>query len=211
MADDKKTHTPKDSHYAKLRRAYREQKPGRDHKPGGASPDRPARTTVPAGPDPDGGLVRLYGIHTVRAALDNPHRKIRRMLVTRNAMERLGIADLTALPFATELIEPRAIDRVTGSDAVHQGVAIEAEPLRPKRLAALGDARLVLVLDQVTDPHNVGAIMRSAVAFDAGALITTVAAQPAGIGRAREIGFGRAGAHRPDRGEEPCRGAWRVA
>jgi len=167
MADDKKTHTPKDSHYAKLRRAYRDQKPG------GASPDRPARETVPAGPDPDGGLVRLYGIHTVRAALDNPHRKIRRMLVTRNAMERLGIAELTALPFAAELVEPRAIDRVTGRDAVHQGVAIEAEPLRPKRLAALSGARLVLVLDQVTDPHNVGAIMRSAVAFDAGALITT--------------------------------------
>ena len=168
MADDKKTHTPKDSHYAKLRRAYREQKPG-----AGAPPDRPARETVPAGPDPDGGLVRLYGIHTVRAALDNPHRKIRRMLVTRNAMERLAIADLSALPFAAEQVEPRAIDRVTGSDAVHQGVAIEAEPLRPKRLAALGGARLVLVLDQVTDPHNVGAIMRSAVAFDAGALITT--------------------------------------
>ena len=117
--------------------------------------------------------MRLYGIHTVRAALDNPHRKIRRMLVTRNAMERLGIADLAALPFAAELVEPREIDSVTGSEAVHQGVAIEAEPLRPKRLAALGDTRLVLVLDQVTDPHNVGAIMRSAVAFDAGALITT--------------------------------------
>ena len=59
-----------------------------------APADRPARETVPPGPDPDGGLVRLYGIHTVRAALDNPRRKIRRMLVTRNAMERLGIADL---------------------------------------------------------------------------------------------------------------------
>ena len=126
--------------------------------------------------------MRLYGIHTVRAALDNPHRKIRRMLVTRNAMERLAIADLSALPFAAELVEPRAIDRVTGSDAVHQGVAIEAEPLRPKRLAALSGARLVLVLDQVTDPHNVGAIMRSAVAFDAGALITTSRHSPQELG-----------------------------
>jgi 23S rRNA (guanosine2251-2'-O)-methyltransferase len=173
MADDKKSHTPKDSHYANLRRAYREQKPG-----GAAPPDRPARDAVPAGPDPDGGLVRLYGIHTVRAALDNPARKIRRMLITRNAMERLAIADLAALPFAAELVEPRAIDRITGSDAVHQGVAIEAEPLKPKRLSALGDAKLVLVLDQVTDPHNVGAIMRSAVAFGAGALITTARHSP---------------------------------
>src|SRR5690606_16016174 len=54
-----------------------------------------------------------------------------------------------------------------------QGVLIEALPLKPKRLDGLGDTRLVLVLDQVTDPHNVGAIMRSAVAFGAGALITT--------------------------------------
>ena len=109
----------------------------------------------------------------MRAALDNPRRKIRRMLVTRNALERLGIGDLAALPFAAELVEPRDIDKITGSEAVHQGVVIEAEPLTPKPLDALGDTRLVLVLDQVTDPHNVGAIMRSAVAFGAGALITT--------------------------------------
>jgi 23S rRNA (guanosine2251-2'-O)-methyltransferase len=95
------------------------------------------------------------------------------MLVTRNAQERLGISDLSALPFPAELVEPRAIDKVTGSEAVHQGVLIEAEPLKPKSLAELTDAPLVIVLDQVTDPHNVGAIMRSAVAFGAGALITT--------------------------------------
>ena len=172
MTDDSKTHTPRDSHYAKLRRAYRDQKPGAQ------APAHPTRDQVPPGPDPDGGLVRLYGIHTVRAALDNPRRKIRRMLVTRNAMERLGLGDLGALPFAAELVEPRQIDRVTGSEAVHQGVVVEAEPLRPKPLSALGDTRLVLVLDQVTDPHNVGAVMRSAVAFDAGALITTARHSP---------------------------------
>ena len=168
MADDKKTHTPKDSHYAKLRRAYRDQKPRR------RTGDRPARETVPAGPDPEGGLVRLYGIHTVRAALDNPRRKIRRMLVTRNAMERLGIADLAALPFPAELVEPRAIDSITGSEAVHQGVADRGRAAAARSgSSALTDTPLVIVLDQVTDPHNVGAIMRSAVAFGAGALITT--------------------------------------
>lgn len=166
-----KTNTPKDTHYAKLRRAYR------DEKSGGAPAFRP-RQPVPPGEHAADGLVRLYGLHTVRAALDNPRRKIRKMLVTRNAAERLEIADLAALPFKAELVEPRDIDKITGSDAVHQGVLIEAEPLKPKRLDALGDARLVLVLDQVTDPHNVGAILRSAVAFGAGALITTARHSP---------------------------------
>lgn len=172
---DKKSHTPKDSHYANLRRAHR------DLKAGGPAKDKPAfrpRTPVAAGENAPDGLVRLYGLHTVRAALDNPRRKIRKMLVTRNAQERLEIADLAALPFETSLVEPRDIDRITGSDAVHQGVVIETEPLKPKRLDALTDTPLVLVLDQVTDPHNVGAILRSAVAFNAGALITTTRHSP---------------------------------
>lgn len=171
MSNDNKSKTPKDTHYAKLRRAHR------DEKSGGAPAFRP-RQPVPPGENPADGLVRLYGLHTVRAALDNPRRKIRKMLVTRNAAERLAIADLGALPFKAELVEPRDIDKVTGSDAVHQGVLIEAEPLKPKRLDALGDTRLVLVLDQITDPHNVGAILRSAVAFGAGALITTARHSP---------------------------------
>jgi 23S rRNA (guanosine2251-2'-O)-methyltransferase len=166
-----KSGTPKDTHYAKLRRAHR------DEKAGGAPAFRP-RQPVPPGENPADGLVRLYGLHTVRAALDNPRRRIKKMLVTRNAAERLAIADLAALPFNTEMAEPKDIDKVIGSDAVHQGVLIEAEPLKPKRLDALGDTRLVLVLDQVTDPHNVGAILRSAVAFGAGALITTARHSP---------------------------------
>ncbi|MBZ9847592.1 RNA methyltransferase [Mesorhizobium sp. CA14] len=173
MSDDKsnKPGTRKDTHYAKLRRAHRDQKAG------GAPAFRP-RQPVPPGEAPGDGLVRLYGLHTVRAALDNPRRKISTMLVTRNAAERLSIGELAALPFKAELVEPKDIDRITGSDAVHQGVLIEAEPLKPKRLDALGDTKLVLVLDQVTDPHNVGAILRSAVAFGAGALITTARHSP---------------------------------
>ncbi|RWB70115.1 MAG: RNA methyltransferase [Mesorhizobium sp.] len=173
MSDDKsnKPGTRKDTHYAKLRRAHRDQKAG-------GTPALRPRQPVPPGEGPGDGLVRLYGLHTVRAALDNPRRKIKRMLVTRNAAERLSIGELAALPFKAELVEPKEIDRITGSDAVHQGVLIEAEPLKPKRLDAFGDTRLVLVLDQVTDPHNVGAILRSAVAFGAGALITTARHSP---------------------------------
>lgn len=171
MNNDTKKGTPKDSHYARLRRAHREEKTG------GAPAFRP-RPKIAPGEGPANGLVRLYGLHTVRAALDNPNRRIRSMMVTRNAQERLGIPDLAALPFGAELVEPRDIDKLTGSDAVHQGVLVEAEPLKPKRLDALGDSNLVLVLDQVTDPHNVGAILRSAVAFGAGALITTARHSP---------------------------------
>ncbi|HEV2901524.1 MAG TPA: RNA methyltransferase [Pseudaminobacter sp.] len=172
MNDDKKSRTPKDTHYAKLRRSFRDQKAGG---PPAAFRQRPS---TPPGEAPAEGLLRLYGLHTVRAAVDNPRRRIRKMLVTRNALERLAIGDIAALPFPVEIVEPREIDKVTGSDAVHQGVLVEAEPLKPKRLDALGDARLVLVLDQITDPHNVGAIIRSAVAFGAGALITTARHSP---------------------------------
>jgi 23S rRNA (guanosine2251-2'-O)-methyltransferase len=174
MSDDKKSGTPKDTHYAKLRRAHRDANAG--------GPVQRPRAPIPAGDGPAEGLVRLYGLHTVRAALDNPLRKIKTMLVTRNALERLGITDIATLPFKAELVEPKDIDRQTGSDAVHQGVMIDALPLKPKPLSALGETRLVVVLDQVTDPHNVGAVLRSAVAFGAGALITTSRHSPAESG-----------------------------
>jgi 23S rRNA (guanosine2251-2'-O)-methyltransferase len=134
---------------------------------------------VPAALD---GLVRLYGLHTVRAALDNPARKVRRLLATKNALARLGIEEGAALPFALEIVEPRDIDRLVGGEAVHQGAMIEAMALKPKKLSALADTPLVLVLDQVTDPHNVGAVLRSGVAFGAGALITTSRHSPAETG-----------------------------
>ncbi|MGC4024031.1 MAG: RNA methyltransferase [Mesorhizobium sp.] len=169
MSDDKKAGTPKDSHYARLRREHRA-------KTTGSQPQR-VRPTITGAPVPK-GVVQIYGLHSVREAIANPKRRIDHMMVTRNALERLGIADVGALPFAVKMVEPREIDRITGSDAVHQGVLIEAKPLQPKRLDELGDSPLLLVLDQVTDPHNVGAIMRSAVAFGAGALITTARHSP---------------------------------
>lgn len=168
MNDKKAPVTPKDSHYARLRRQHRDQKAAAEGRP----VPKPQRPAVEGGPVPD-GLVRLYGLHTVRAALGNPQRKVRRMLATRNAFARLEVGEIGDLPFPVEIVEPRDIDKQTGSDAVHQGVLIEATPLPTKKLSDLGNSPLLLVLDQVTDPHNVGAIMRSAVAFGAGALITT--------------------------------------
>jgi 23S rRNA (guanosine2251-2'-O)-methyltransferase len=171
MTDDSKPRTAKDTHYANLRRAYRDEKAG-------GTPQFRARQPIAAGEGPPDGMVRLYGLHTVRAAIDNPKRKIQRMLVTRNAVERLEIADVSALPFKVDIVDPRDIDKITGSDAVHQGVLIEAKPLKPKSLADLKGTPLVVVLDQVTDPHNVGAVIRSAVAFGAGALIVTARHSP---------------------------------
>jgi 23S rRNA (guanosine2251-2'-O)-methyltransferase len=162
--------TPKDSHYARLRRQHRSLSAPPAGKQAGRKPQAPAL--------PADGLVRLYGLHTARAALDNPRRAIERALATRNALRRLGLEESARHPFPLVVVDPREIDRILGSDAVHQGVLVEAKPLKPKRLSALGDTALVIVLDQVTDPHNVGAIMRSAVAFGAGALVTTARHSP---------------------------------
>ncbi|WP_343314585.1 23S rRNA (guanosine(2251)-2'-O)-methyltransferase RlmB [Brucella sp. BE17] len=168
MNDETPDRSAKDKHYATLRRQHRDQKALAEGKP----VRKPQRPTLPASTVAD-GTVRLYGLHTVRAAVENPARKILRMRATRNGFARLEIGEPDSLPFAIEIVEPKDIDKETGTDAVHQGVMIEAEPLKAKKLSELKDSALILVLDQVTDPHNVGAIMRSAVAFGAGALITT--------------------------------------
>jgi 23S rRNA (guanosine2251-2'-O)-methyltransferase len=114
----------------------------------------------------------LYGIHPVLAALTNPRRKILKIMATQNALARLIEAG-AKLSLAAQETSPRNLDNLLGSDAVHQGVAIEVVPLPPLGLDALRDTKLIVVLDQVTDPHNVGAILRSAVAFAADAIVTT--------------------------------------
>jgi len=127
-----------------------------------------ARSSEDGRPD----ALWIYGIHPVLAALANPRRKVTRMLATPNALARLKEAGAT-LPKAVEETTPRLLDHQLGREAVHQGVAIEVAPLEPLALKAIANARLVVVLDQVTDPHNVGAILRSAVAFAADAIVTT--------------------------------------
>jgi len=166
----------RDTHYAKLRRAHRDAKRDQQGLPP-AQPrskrDLPARKGALYGDRAAPDTIYLYGLHTVRAALDNPSRRITGMKATRNALMRLEISEDAELPYPLELVSPQEIDRLLGDDAVHQGVLLEAATLTPRPLSALGDTQLLVILDQVTDPHNVGAIMRSAVAFGAGALITT--------------------------------------
>ena len=168
----------KDAHYATLRRAHRDAKRERGEIPT-PMPQKRKRGTEdwkPPALAPD--QVFLYGLHTVRAALDNPERQNVKLSVTRNALERLELADPDALGIPVEIVLPQEIDRVLGPEAIHQGVMLETRPLPVRRLEALKGSPLLLVLDQVTDPHNVGAIMRSAVAFDAGAVITTMRHSP---------------------------------
>ena len=122
---------------------------------------------------PTQGQVRLWGRHAVEAALKNPVRQHRKLWATRE-----GIASLDGeLPadFPLEYAEVADLARLVAHDAPHQGLVLECAPLEDLHLAdvlAEGDIGPIVVLDQVTDPHNVGAILRSAAAFGAAALVT---------------------------------------
>ena len=133
-----------------------------------------------SGPAPDGPTL-LYGWHTVKAALENPRRRIRRLLATENALRRLA-DDGVSLPVKPELVRPDVIEARLGPDAVHQGLLAEADPLSAPHLSELPSEGIVLVLDQITDPHNVGAILRSAAAFAVKAIITTARHSPEATG-----------------------------
>lgn len=115
----------------------------------------------------------LYGLHAVRAALANPARKIKRLILTARAAEELGQKILA--PHRHEIVEADVVGRTLPPGSVHQGVALSCDPL-PRRgledvLLATEKRRIVLVLDQITDPHNVGAILRTAAAFGVDAVV----------------------------------------
>lgn len=123
---------------------------------GGANPNRP----------------RFWGMHAVAAALDNPDRTVLKAWATREAAGFMQFPSGLPLVFA----EAPDLGRMVPADAPHQGVVIEVEPLEDiwlgDVLAEAPDEAVLLVLDQVTDPHNVGAILRSAAAFGAIAIVT---------------------------------------
>ena len=123
----------------------------------------------------------LYGWHSVKAALENPGRRIRTFMATENALRRLREENVP-LPVEPELVRPDAIAARLGPDAVHQGLLIEADPLPVQPLDEIAPVGLVLVLDQITDPHNVGAILRSAAAFAVKAVVTTARHSPEATG-----------------------------
>jgi 23S rRNA (guanosine2251-2'-O)-methyltransferase len=127
------------------------------------------------------GPVILYGWHTVAAALANPERTIRRLLLSENAAKRLADENIQTR-VTPEIVRPALIDQRLGPDAVHQGLLAEADPLPSPDIDTLPQDGIVLVLDQITDPHNVGAILRSAAAFAVKAIVTTARHSPEATG-----------------------------
>jgi len=121
--------------------------------------------------------IRLYGRHAVVAALGNQGRRVICLYATRQALTRLNDDGITPDASRVKDTPPHELDQLAGGDAPHQGLVLDVEALEPRYLDELrpgeGTHNIVVVLDQVTDPHNVGAIIRSAVAFGASALITT--------------------------------------
>lgn len=152
------------------------------------SPERPDRAAPhaegredPFAPSEGGSgrseeTYRLYGIHAVAAAVANPNRRLVRLFLTDNAEKRLA-ESLPGRKLEKKRVDPRDLDRLLGSDTVHQGAMAEVEPLDAPSLEDLAErARSggpLVVLDQVTDPHNVGAILRSAAVFGATGLVMT--------------------------------------
>jgi 23S rRNA (guanosine2251-2'-O)-methyltransferase len=156
-------------------------KPGRPRTRDKSDKSRFAPKPKPVRPGIPEGVAILYGWHTVAAALANPRRTVRKILATENGAHRLTEEGLT-LPVTPEIVRPDAIALRLSPDAVHQGLLVEADPLPALDIEDVAAEGTVLVLDQITDPHNVGAILRSASAFAVRAVITTARHSPEATG-----------------------------
>jgi 23S rRNA (guanosine2251-2'-O)-methyltransferase len=144
----------------------------REREPAATPPSAPRAGGAPHAAEAPRGTVWLYGIHAVQAALENPARRLRRLVLTEEGSANL--AGRLAAPWALtpETVDRTRIDQLLGRDAVHQGAALLADLLpQPVLATALERPGPVLVLDQVTDPRNIGAILRSAAAFGVAAVI----------------------------------------
>jgi 23S rRNA (guanosine2251-2'-O)-methyltransferase len=130
---------------------------------------------------PGEDVTVLFGWHTVTAALQNPARRLRKLLATENAARRLTDEHIEPSP-PPEIVRPDAIAARLPPDALHQGLYAETDPLPSPPIEQLPASGVVLVLDQITDPHNVGAIFRSAAAFAATAIVTTARHSPEATG-----------------------------
>ena len=124
----------------------------------------------------NGGRIWLYGNHAVLAAMGNPARRKHRLVLTGDSARYLENARIEApADVVAEVMDRRDIDRLLPPGAVHQGMALQADPLDPVTLGEVigrnGDEQVMVVLDRPNDPRNIGAVLRSAAAFGAAAVI----------------------------------------
>ncbi len=160
---------------------FRGPKPERPQREGAAAASLREPRKSPAAKDPGpsarrepkgADVVEIYGFHSVSAALAAKHRKLIRLYATPAAAERLAQA-ITLRGVETHILANEEIARRAPRDAVHQGLLLEAHPREPIDISELPAAGIILVLDQITDPHNVGAILRTAAAYGVEGLVTT--------------------------------------
>ncbi|WP_159999810.1 23S rRNA (guanosine(2251)-2'-O)-methyltransferase RlmB [Roseomonas sp. 18066] len=154
--------------------AYRAEAPAPRRNPRDLRGTEPREPAAPERREkPEGNTLWLYGLHAVAAALANPRRRFKRLLLTTEAEAALEAKLPKPWKLQAERVERSRFQTFLTEDAVHQGAALLADPLPPVHLDdALAASRgTVLLLDQVTDPRNVGAILRSAAAFGAAAVI----------------------------------------
>jgi 23S rRNA (guanosine2251-2'-O)-methyltransferase len=150
-------------------------------KPGKPFKGRGGRVLREAAPDYETGTVLLYGWHTVSEALRNPKRHVRMLWATENAAKRL---DEEGIAHEATIVPVREIDKKLAAtpDALHQGLFAEADPIDAPYIDTMPAEGVLLLLDQITDPHNVGAIVRSAAAFGVKAIVTTNRHSPEATG-----------------------------
>jgi len=156
-------------------------------KPGDSKNRRPR----PSGKGREGGAGWIWGFHAAKAALSNPQRTIHDIVLTQKMSERL---ELGANSPAPRYALPLEIDRMLPKGAVHQGVALRAAPLEWPDISDIAmtsdENALILVLDQITDPHNVGAMLRLCSAFGVSALVMQDRNAPPLSGAAAKVAVG---------------------
>jgi 23S rRNA (guanosine2251-2'-O)-methyltransferase len=152
----------------------------RDPRRGGGRPRHGAQYERRDAAFEEGGEVWIWGAHAASAAMANPKRRVSEALMTRNAAQRAGL-DPDALPAYAKLLEGRDIDERLPPGALHQGLAVRCAPLDGLDItdAAVAPDKPLVILDQVTDPQNVGAVFRSAAAFGLGGVVMQTRNAPA--------------------------------
>ena len=153
-------------------------RPPHEEDGGHAEPRRNDTRRQRSGGAPDSGATLVYGFHAVRAALNARRRKLVAIQATKAAATRLQ-GEITAAGLMARIVSADDLTKRLGAQAVHQGVLLEAGPIEPIDLSEITNVSgIVLVLDQITDPHNFGAILRTAAAFAVDALVTTTRHTP---------------------------------